>query len=196
MHDRPLQNPLQADGLLRDFYIDFRQRLKVFFKIGLQGFLERFQIPAAVDDNLLAVIFEQQCIQQMFRRQVFVMPALCLANSEGECQLYVLAKHLAPLHLLEGAFQRKPLTLGPDMHLVDLGLGDIKRISTADTKPGHVNLQHNPVGFGRRQVKYRLQNTDDEVHCRVVVIMHENLVHRRQSRPAEYFRFCRTVNLR
>ena len=67
-------------------------------------------------------------------------------------------------------------------HLCHFGLGDLVSEDAALADPVMVNVQHD-FGCGLDVLLEEfLKNVDDELHRRVIVVQHENLVHGRLAR--------------
>ena len=64
-------------------------------------------------------------------------------------------------------------------NLLDLGLGNFVGEDAADPDTLLVNVKHNLRRFFVAFAEEALQHEDDELHRRVVVIQHDDLVHRR-----------------
>ena len=58
-------------------------------------------------------------------------------------------------------------------------LGDLISVDTADADAAAVDMHHDARGFVAIFLKEAFQDVNDEFHWRVVVIQHEDLVHRR-----------------
>ena len=65
--------------------------------------------------------------------------------------------------------------------LGDFGFRDFVGEDTANADPLLVDMQHDLCGFFLVHREKRLQDMDDELHRRVVIIHHQNFVHRRFS---------------
>mgnify|MGYP004051955115 FL=1 len=63
--------------------------------------------------------------------------------------------------------------------LGDFGFRDFVGEDTANADPLLVDMQHDLRGFFLVHREKRLQDMDDELHRRVIVVKHQHLVHRR-----------------
>ncbi len=100
-----LQHPLESQSLARDFIIlDLcGQRDQMFIKKIFELTLELFHVTTTDVDNLLSTAFKQQCIENMFGRQVFMAPFLRLSDRQSKCYLYIVVKHKSSFLLLLNA---------------------------------------------------------------------------------------------
>mgnify|MGYP004151135575 CR=1 FL=1 len=64
-------------------------------------------------------------------------------------------------------------------HLGDFGFRDFVGKYTANANPFLVDMQHYLRGVFLVHREKRLQDMDDELHRRVIVVKHQHLVHRR-----------------
>ncbi len=67
--------------------------------------------------------------------------------------------------------------MGGVKHLIDLGGGHVLGVHTADAFAVEVDLEHDLGGRFAVLVEELLQHQDHELHGRVVVIEHHDLVH-------------------
>ena len=99
MRHRTLQDILQANRLLWHISPKLLQRFQMLIEVELQITAEGVYISTAGSENFLTMIIEQHGIKDMLSRQVFMVPALGLANGEGKSYLYILIEHtLVQLH--------------------------------------------------------------------------------------------------
>jgi hypothetical protein len=81
--------------------------------------------------------------------------------------------------LLDGALERM-LVLASQVHgLRDFGLGNFIGEDTAHTDTTLMNVKHDLCRILCRLAEETLKHVNDEFHRRVIVIQHQNLVHRR-----------------
>src|SRR4051812_40621560 len=57
-----------------------------------------------------------------------------------------------------------------------LGLGDLPWIDTRNPAAVEMHLHHDSIRFGRRLLKYALENFEHEFHRRVIVVEQDDLV--------------------
>jgi len=72
--------------------------------------------------------------------------------------------------------------------LVHFGLGNFIRVDAAHAYPFLMNMEHDLGGFFMGFIEELLQHVNDELHRGVIVIQHQNLIHRR------LFGFAATFN--
>ena len=80
------------------------------------------------------------------------------------------------------ALQRMARLVGCIEYLIDLGGRDITRIDAADAFAVQMDLEHDLRGCFAVLAEEFLQNDDDKLHGRVVVVEHQHLVHLRGFR--------------
>src|SRR5579872_2666076 len=75
------------------------------------------------------------------------------------------------------------LVLAREIHnLGHLGFGDLVGVDAADADPALVHMQHDAGRLLPALGKKPFENVNNELHRRVVVIQHQNLIHRRLLR--------------
>ena len=203
MRHRSLQHILQADRLFRHIPFELLEGLEVLFEKKLQVSAQGIHVAATGLEDLASLFIEEHGIEHMFRGQELVMPTLRLSYGKGKGYLHFLVKHGYPSlpqcygdyartailalynfrqlqkgsNRFQRAAQRKTFPARQIVNLAHLGFGNL--IGERATDPGalEVDVEHNPVGLGRRFMKNRHQCFDDKLHRRVVVVMHQDRVH-------------------
>jgi hypothetical protein len=93
MQHRPLQHPLQAQGLFRHHLAVHRQAGQLFGEIALQFALEFVGVRAATGQQGPPLVLEQHGVEDMLGGQVFMMAALSFAHRQGKGNLDFLGEH-------------------------------------------------------------------------------------------------------
>ena len=93
VHHGPLQDPLQADGLLGDEIVADGNRLQLLVEKFLENASQPLDIPAAADQHLLPPVLKEDGVEHMLGRQIFVATALGFPYRQGKSDLYILIEH-------------------------------------------------------------------------------------------------------
>jgi len=80
-----------------------------------------------------------------------------------------------PLLSLDRAQQRKLPRLGQVHCLFRFGFGDLVRINASDADPFFVDLEHDRYSVRVRTVKDVLEDKDDKLHRRKIVVVQQHL---------------------
>ena len=81
--DRPLDHPLEADGLLQDVLVPVRDHVHLVPEKVLEIGLDLLDAAAAAGEDLQSVAVVQDGIEDMFDAHILVAAALCLAHGES-----------------------------------------------------------------------------------------------------------------
>ena len=133
--------------------------------------------------NGVDVVDQRQ--QQVFERGVFVPAFGGQGQSPVQRLLKVSRQHRSILIgsvFLDRALQGVLMLPGEIHDLVDLGLRDLVRKHTAHANAAMMNVQHDPHCILVALAEELLQHVNDEFHRRVIVVQHQDLVHRRLFR--------------
>src|SRR5579872_7090488 len=84
--------------------------------------------------------------------------------------------------LFQRALQRMLMLPCKIHNLSHLGLGDFVSINSANPHATTVDMQHDPRRLLAILVEEALEDVDDKLHRRVVVVQHQDLVHSRLFR--------------
>src|SRR5690242_7888529 len=82
----------------------------------------------------------------------------------------------------QGALQRMLMLPGKVHDLGHFRLGDLVGVNPTHAHPAAVDMQHDPGGLFPILAEEPLEDMNDELHRRVVVVQHEDLVHGRLLR--------------
>jgi hypothetical protein len=177
MVDRPLDHPLETEGLLQDILPPLGDALHAlveeFFQVGPE-FLHF--APAALDD------FDPGCIEEygkedMLRAHVFMTPLLGFLYRQAQGGAEVFADH--GLFLFHGALERVTFFPSQLVNRGHLGFGHLEVVNAAYAGAVPMHVQHDAGGFVVGLVKNRHQNLHHELHGGVVIIEEDHPVHGR-----------------
>ncbi|KWT85240.1 hypothetical protein APY03_4043 [Variovorax sp. WDL1] len=196
VHDGALDHALETERRLGVHVVGTRHlRRVVLDEIGERR-AQVVDVGRAGSQNFRGTRVVQQSEQKMLHRDelVALLPGFDKSHVQADFQFlgnHVISFCLAVNRFSDGlerdlfnrftdALERMPGLVRRFHHLIDLCGRHVARINAADTAPVEMDLEHDLGGGLPVLVEELLDNDDHELHGRVVVIEHHDLIHLRR----------------